>query len=89
MCSYFSKSEDEYSSAMRQAAKEAFENNLSNFKTMQGIVRAYVNKRECSVQEAIFHVLPELHLRKIFPVVCIANSNIPEERIKFLKSEKC
>ena len=87
MCSYFSKSEDECSLAMRQAAKEAFENNLSNYKTMQGIVRAYVNKCECLVQEAVYHVLPELHLRKIFPGVCFANSNIPEERIKILKSE--
>ena len=87
MCSYFSKSEDECSLAMRQAAKEAFENDLSNYKTMQGIVRAYVNKRECSDQEAVYHVLPELHLRKIFPGVCFANSNIPEECIKILKSE--
>ena len=72
---------------MRQAAKEAFESKLSNYKTMQGIVRAYVNKRECSVQEAVYHVLLELHLRKIFQGVCFANSNIPEECIKILKSE--
>ena len=30
MCSYFSKFEDEYSLAMRQAANEAFENNMIN-----------------------------------------------------------
>ena len=29
----------------------------------------------------------ELHLRKVFPGVCFANSNIPEKRIKILKSE--
>ena len=29
----------------------------------------------------------ELHLRKGFPGVCFANSNIPENRIKILKSE--
>ena len=39
MCSYFSKSEDECSLDIRQAAKEAFENHLSNYKTMQGIAR--------------------------------------------------
>ena len=87
MCSYFSKFEDECSLAMRQAAKEAFENNLSNYKTIQGIALAYVNKRECSVQETVYHVLPELHLRKISPGVYFDNSNIPEERIKILKSE--
>ena len=30
MCSYFSKFEEEYSLAMRQAANEAFENNMIN-----------------------------------------------------------
>ena len=54
---------------MRQVAKEAFENSLSNYKTMQGTVCVYVNKRKCSVQEAVYHVLPELHLRKILPGV--------------------
>ena len=53
MWSYFSKSKDECSLAMRKAAKEAFENNLSNYKTMQAIVSAYVNKRENSVEEAV------------------------------------
>ena len=48
LCFYFSKSEDEFSLAMRQAAKEVFEHNLSNYKTMQRIVRAYVNKLEFS-----------------------------------------
>ena len=65
----FSKSEDEFSLTMRQVAKEAFENSLSNYKTMQGTVCVYVNKRKCSVQEAEYHVLPELHLRKILPGV--------------------
>ena len=54
---------------------------LNNYKTMQEIVRAYVNKRECSVQEVVYHVLPELHLRKIFPGVCFANSNLLEKAI--------
>ena len=87
MCSYFSKSEDECSLAMRQAAKEAFEKKLDRYSTMRAIVRAYANKRECSVQEAVFHILPELHLRKIFPGVCFANTSIPEERTRILKTE--
>ena len=40
MCSYFSKSEDQCSASMRQAAKEAFENNESLYDTMKRIVRA-------------------------------------------------
>ena len=87
MCSYFSKSEDKCSLALRQAAKEAYENNLSNYKTMQGKVCAYVDKRECSIQEANYHVLPKLHLHNIFPCVCFANRNIPENCIKILNCE--
>ena len=58
MCSYFSKYKHECSFAMTQAAKEAFENNLSNYKTMRGIVLAYVNKCECLVEEAVYQLLP-------------------------------
>ena len=49
MCSYFSKFEDEYSLAMRQAAKEAFEKDMINYKTMQKIVPTYFSKSNSSV----------------------------------------
>ena len=52
MCAYFSKSEDEVSEAMKQAAKEAFNSNKTNIEQMRSIARAYATKRECSVQEA-------------------------------------
>ena len=65
MCSYFSKSEDQCSAAMKQAAKEALDNELDHFGTMKNILQTYTSKRECSVQEAVYHVLPELHLRRV------------------------
>ena len=37
MCQYFSKSEDRWSQAMRQAAKEAFEKNMHHNDTMKTI----------------------------------------------------
>ena len=40
-----------------------------------------------NVKTRLKRLLPELHLRKIFPGVCFANSNILEERIKISKSE--
>ena len=88
MCSYFSKSEDQCSQAMRQAAKEALENNIGHYQSMKTITRAYLSKRECSVQEAVYHVLPELKLRRVFPAVQFVNTNLPEERVKVLLSEK-
>ena len=72
---------------MRLTAKEAFENNLSNYKAMQEIVRAYVNKPEYSVQEAVYHALTELHLRKIFKVYVSLIAIFQENVSKFLKSE--
>ena len=44
--------------------------------------------RECSVQEAVYHILLELKLRRIFPAVYFVNTNPPEERFKVLNSEK-
>ena len=82
MCAYFSKSEDGVSEAMNQAAKEAFNSNKSNMEQMRSIARAYNTKRECSVQEAVYLLMPELWLRKTFPGVVFANSNLPENRYR-------
>ena len=57
MCAYFSKSEDETSEVMKQAAKEAFNTNKTNTEQMRSISRAYATKRECSVQ---YLLIPEL-----------------------------
>ena len=55
---------------MKQAAKEAFENNIHHHHdTMKTIAKAYLSNRECSVLEAVYHILPELKLRRIFPAV--------------------
>ena len=43
MCAYFSKSEDETSEAMKQAAKEALDTNKTNIEQMRSISRAYSN----------------------------------------------
>lgn len=79
MCSYLSKQEDECSKAMKQAVKESAQNNLDNYQKMKNVAHAYATKRECSVQEAVYHLMPELWLRKIFPGVVYANSNLPEK----------
>ena len=40
-----------------------------------------------SVQEAVYQVMPELWLRKVFPAVVFANSNLPENRYRICLSE--
>ena len=73
---------------MKQTAKEAFENNMHHRDTMKTIAKAYLSNQECSVQEAAYHILPELKLRRIFPAVYFVNTYPPEERVKVLLSEK-
>ena len=87
MCAYFSKAEDETSEAMKQAAKEAPNARKTEFETMKAIAKAYSTKTECSVQEALYHILPELWLRKIFPKVIFLNSNMPESATGFFKRD--
>ena len=56
--------------------------------TMKTIAKAYLSNRECSVQEAVGHLLPELKLRRIFPAVCFVNTNLPEERVQVYSLKK-
>ncbi|XP_066928370.1 uncharacterized protein [Clytia hemisphaerica] len=87
MCAYLSKTEDEVSHAMNQAVQEAFENDLDKYQQMKSIAHAYVSKREVSVQEAVYLSMPELWLRKVFPGVTFANTNVPEKRFRMCLSE--
>ena len=49
---------------------------------MKSVAHAYSSKRECSLQEAVYHIMPELWLGKVFPAVVNVNSNLPEKRVK-------
>ena len=53
---------------MRQAAKEAFENNTGHYLSSKTITRAFLGRQECFAQEAVYHILPKLQLRRVFPV---------------------
>ena len=43
MCKYFSKTEDQHSQAMKQAAKEAFEDNINHRKNIKKIAKVYLS----------------------------------------------
>ena len=80
MCAYLSKSEDECSHLMKQATEDAFEKKLDNYNQMKLIAHSYINGKECSVQECVYHVLSGPWLRKTFPGVVFTNRNVPEKR---------
>ena len=73
---------------MKEVAKDAFENNLHHYEAMKKLLRGQLSKRECSVQEAVYHILPKLKLRRVFPVVCFGNKNVPQEPAQVLLSGK-
>ena len=68
--------------------KVAHENNMHHHDAMKTIAKAYLSSREYLVQEAVYQNLPELKLRRIFPAVYFVNTNLPEERVQVLLSEK-
>ena len=80
---YFSKAEDETSEALKQAVKDVINRKKSDFERMKGIAWAYTTKRECSVQEAVYLVMPEFWLRKTFP-----KSNNPEMRYRMFQNKE-
>ena len=87
MCAYLSKSENECSVATKQTVRDAFEKSLNNYEQMKLVAIANINKRECSIQECVYHLLPGQWLRKTFPGVIFANSNIPEKRFQLCLAE--
>ena len=87
ICVYLSKSEDESSEAIKQAAREAYESGKPVCERIKSVVRAYRTQREMSVQEAVTIALPELWLRKTCPTTVFANSNLPEKRYRICRSE--
>ena len=88
MCTYLSKTEDEYSHAMNEALKDMFERELDNYEQMKSLTYAYLIMGECSVQESVYHILPGQWLGKTFTGVVFASSNIPEKRSRMCLGDR-
>ena len=55
---------------------------------MRAIEKFYTSKRECSVQEAVYLLMPELWLQKPFPGVIFLNGNMPEKNMEWSEKRK-
>ena len=73
---------------MKQVALEAFDADLHQVNIMKNILKAYINNKECSIQDAIYHILPEPHLRRVFAGVQFVKPNLSEESSKVLLTEE-
>ena len=85
MSQYFSKTKDKCLEAMKQVAKETLKNNVHHHDTKKTNIKGYSCNGESSVQEAVYHILPELKLRRIFPSVYFVNI---KQRVQVLLSKK-
>ena len=86
--SIFLKTEDQCLEDATQAAKEALENYMHHHDTMKTISRAYLSNQDCSVQEAVYNILSELNLRRLFQTVHFISKNLSEERVQILLYKK-
>ena len=64
---------------MKQAAKEAFENNMHHHDTMKRIAKAYLSNREYSVQEGLYHIFQNWIWGELFKL-CILLTQIFEKK---------
>ena len=89
MCAYLSKSESECSVVMKQAVQNAFKKERDNYEQRKSAVNIYIyiNKKECSIQECVHHILLGQWLRKTFPGVTFANSNVLEKCFRLCFNE--
>ena len=86
-CLYVSKSEDGCSLSITQRVRDAFEGGLVNHEKMISATNPYLSKREHSVQESVYHVLPGQWFRRTFPGVIFTNSNVPEKGFRMFLRE--
>ena len=68
--------------------KDTFKKFLDNYEQMKSVAYTYPNKRECSIQECVYYILSGEWLRKIFPGVKFANSNLSAKRYRIFISEE-
>ena len=55
---------------------------MHHYDAVKSIDEAYLSNRKSSVNEAVYHILPELKLTRILPTVYFVNTNPREERVQ-------
>ena len=83
----FSKSKSEVSEPLKLAQSEIKKQSLNIHDAMKQIVYSFIIARQLSVQESVYDILPELWLRKCLPGFLFINTNLPENRIRMVKSK--
>ena len=83
MCRDFTKTKDQCSEAIKQGVNEAFESTIHHLDTIKIISKAYLSNQECSIQEAVYHILSELKIRRTFLAVCFLTEIFQRKEFKY------
>ena len=73
---------------MEQLLKEAIESGTNYYYQMNFVAYSNTSKREYSFQGPVYHLMPDLWPRKIFPGFAKGNSNIPEKHVRMMSSNE-
>ena len=73
---------------MYVALKDAFERELYNYQKVKFLAYVCLNRRECNVQECVYHIVPGQWPSKTFAGVVFTNSNLPEKTFRICLSER-
>ena len=60
--------------------KDAFEKDFDNYEQLKSVKYVYINQRQYSIQECVWHILSDQWFRKAFSGVVFANRNVPGKR---------
>ena len=83
--SYISKAQRGMSELLRKASQEAREGNLGVKQQARDIGNKFLNGVEISAQEALYIIL-QLPMRRSSCEVVFINTQVPDERVRLLKS---
>ena len=83
--SYISKAQRGMSELLREACEEAREGNLSIKQQVRDIGNKFLNSVEIRAQEAVYIIL-QLPMRRSSREVRFINTDLPDERVRLLKS---
>ena len=73
---------------MKQIFKDENGSGASYYEQVKSVACSHASKWESSLQETVYHVMPELWQRKTFPGIVNANTNIPEKCVRIMLSKK-
>ena len=56
--------------------------------SLRKIGAAFLSTREVSAQDCVYRCMPELWLRKIFPKTVFVSADLPENSVRFAKTQQ-